>query len=176
MIWLTLAVVAGCDSPDRPPLWNRPVIEFTDGFYLELWILGEQNYAVIYRVNGQKRLGWGGGRDGVNRSLVWAGDMTDEQYDGLQGLLAEHGWFDKSITSSGEPKQRVTRITLRWRGGSRRYTLNGRSDDIEPVEALLKEVARQRLEIDLDTLPESRRSESEDGEYADDPGGDPDGL
>ena len=147
------AIVAGCVG--KPPGLDRPEVVIAEGFYLELWILGQDRYATLYRVNGARRLGFGGGPDAFNRRINWAGTLTDEKYADLQDLLERHGWFAGTVSSPGEPVERITRVRLRWPGGSRRFTVTGSSADIEPVRELLDGAARQRLQRDLDRLPEA---------------------
>ncbi len=147
------AIVAGCVG--KSPGLDRPEVVFAEGFYLELWILGQDRYATLYRVNGARRLGFGGGPDAFNRRISWAGTLTDEQYAELQDLLERHGWFAGTVSSPGKLAERITRVQLRWPGGSRRFKVIGDSEDIEPVRELLDGAARQRLQRDLDRLPEA---------------------
>ncbi len=152
--WLLAVVAAGCTT-GRGPLDERPSVPFTEGFYLELWILGEDNLAVLYRVNGAHELGFGGGADAFNRKLSWEGELTPGEYERLQALLEEHGWFAGTATSTGEPRKRVTRVRVRRNGQGRRYTLRGVSEDADPVWQLLDQASRRRLKPDLDRLPEA---------------------
>ena len=147
------AMTAGCAG--QAPVRDNPQVVFAEGFHLELWTLGPDRYATLYRVNGAHRLGYGGGIDALNRRISWVGTLTDDQYAELQDLLERHGWFAGTVSSRGEPVERVTRVQLRWPGGSRRFKLKGDSADIEPVRDLLDAAARQRLRRDLDRLPEA---------------------
>jgi len=147
------ALTAGCAG--KSPGLDGPRVVFAEDFYLELSTRGPDGYATLYRVNGARRLGFGGGTDALNRRISWVGAITDEQYAELQGLLERHGWFAGTVSAQGEPAQRVTRGQLRWPGGSRRFKLSGDSADIDPVRDLLDGVARQRLSRDLDRLPEA---------------------
>ena len=153
---LTVAVNAGCAGAGPKP--RRPDVRIADGFWLELWILGEDNYAVLYRVNGAKALGFGGGAIAFNRELSWEGTLEQVEYDRLQELLRQHGWFDGTIDSTGEARQRVSRIRLRWPGGSRRVKVTGDSPDVEPVLQLLDRAARRRFDDDLEILPQPGES------------------
>lgn len=158
----TVAVIAavvvcasGVGCAGKAPGLDRPEVVFAEGFYLELWILGQDRYATLYRVNGARRLGFGGGADAFNRRINWVGVLTDEQYAELQDLLELHGWFAGTASSPGEPPERITRVRLQWPGGSRRFKVTGDSADIESVRELLDGAARQRLRRDLDRLPEA---------------------
>ncbi len=149
----TLAVNTGCAGKGPRP--QQTEVRIAEGFWLELWILGEENYATLYRVNGARALGFGGGAVAFNRKLSWAGRLQDEEYDRLQELLGEHGWFDGTIASTDEPRRRVARIRLRWPGGSRRLKVTGASPDVEPVRQLLDHAARRRFEPELEILPQA---------------------
>ncbi len=149
--WL-LAVLGGCTG-GQPPLDERPAVSFAEGFYLELWVIGEDNLAVLYRVNGERELGFGGGPDAFNRSLSWEGELTPDEYERLQQLLEEHGWFAGNATSTGDPRQRVTRARVRGKGKDRRYTLRGVCEDVQPILQLLDHASRRRLVRELDRLP-----------------------
>ncbi len=146
------AMAAGC-AGKSPSL--RPDVVIADGFYLELWILGQESYATLYRVNGSRKLGFGGGSDAFNRRISWVGTLTVEQYDELQDLLEQHGWFAGTVSTTGDPPERVTRVRLRWPNGSRQFKVKGDSQDIEPVRQMLSDAARQRLRRDLEQLPEA---------------------
>ncbi len=147
------AMAAGCAG--KSPSLNRPDVAIADGFYLELWILGRERYATLYRVNGARKLGFGGGGDASNRRISWVGTLTAEQYGELQDLLERHGWFTGTVSTTGDPPERVTRVRLHWPGGSRKFKVKGDSQDIEPVRQLLSDAARQRLRRDLEQLPEA---------------------
>ncbi len=156
MMALTAALAAmctGCSVPGSSPRVDKPEVLFADGFLLELRLQGLDNYAALYRVNGDHRLGFGGGAAATSSRLTWTGSLSSEQYDLLQALLRQHGWFDGLVTSTGEPKQQVARIALRWPGGRRRFTVTGDSPDVDPVRQLLDDAARQRFQSALDILP-----------------------
>ncbi len=153
VIAVIAAMTAGCAG--KAPVRDRPQVVFAEGFHLEMWTLGPDRYATLYRVNGARRLGFGGGVDALNRRISWVGTLTDEQYAELQGLLERHGWFAGTVSTRGEPAERVTRVQLRWPGGSRRFKLEGDGADVQPVRDLLDGVAKQRLSRDLDRLPEA---------------------
>ncbi len=155
-VWAALVtgLQVGCKT-GRPPAHDMPTVRAADGFYMEFWLLGEDNLALIYRVNGLRALGFGGGADARNRNLSWAGELTGGQYDRLQELLEKDGWYAGNVTSTGEPPQRITRVQLRLAGQSRRYKLRGECAAAGPVRALLDNAARQRFEPELDRLPKA---------------------
>jgi hypothetical protein len=127
----------------------------TRGLSLEVWLWGEQNLAIFYRVITDGTIGFGGGADARSQRVTWSGPMTAEEIDRLWALLREHGWFsgDVKAASTGEPEQRWYRIRLRWPGGSKRYKIRGENPQVAPVEALLAQASRRRLEGDLERLP-----------------------
>ncbi len=158
-VWAVCSVLAtglqvGCKT-GRAPVHDLPTVRVADGFYMEYWLLGEDNLALIYRVNGLRALGFGGGADARNRNLNWAGKLTSGQYDRLQELLEQDGWYAGNVTSTGEPRQRITRVQLRWGGKSRRYKLRGECAAAGPVRALLDDAARRRFEPELERLPKA---------------------
>jgi hypothetical protein len=150
---IAAALVAGCAG--KPPDFDKLEILSAEGFYLELWIHGQERYVTLYRVNGAHRIGFGGGADAFNKNISWVGTLTDDQYAELQRLLELHGWFAGTVSKNGEPPERVTRVQLQWPGGSRRFKVTGHNADIEPIRKLLDGVARQRLHRDLNRLPEA---------------------
>ena len=151
---LALAVIMGCSVPGSSPRVDRPEVLFADGFLLELQLQGLDNYAALYRVNGARRLGFGGGVPATQGQLTWTGSLSLEQYDRLQALLRQHGWFDADVASTGEPPQQVARIALRWPGGRRRFKVTGDSPDVDPVRQLLDDAARLRLQPALGIFPQ----------------------
>ena len=152
VVTLALAVVTGCSIPGSSPRVDRPEVHLADGFLLELKLQGLDNYAALYRVNGARRLGFGGGAAATKSQLSWTGSLSLEQYDRLQALLRQHGWFDADVASTGEPPQQVARIALRWPGGRRRFKVTGFSLDVEPVRQLLDDAARSRFQPALENL------------------------
>lgn len=151
---LLVLILGGCATGSAPDL-ERPTVTIADGFFLELWVQGEGNYAVLYRVNGARRLGYGGGLDAINRQLSWTGELTPEELDRLDELLEEHGWYEGKVESTGKPPKHVSRINLRSPRGHRRFKVKGRSSDVTPIEKLLEEASMRRLKRDLDVLPEA---------------------
>lgn len=151
---LGILAAAGCGRHEAPA-FDAPQVSFAGDFYLELWILGEDNLAVIYRVNGDRVLGWGGGRDAVSRRVSWTGVLDPQRYDRLRVLLEQEGWLAGGVESSGAPRKRITRVSLRWDGRSRRYSLRGECPAVEPLAALLDEACRKRLEPELESLPQA---------------------
>lgn len=150
---IAAAVVAGCAG--KAPDFDKLEVLSAEGFYLELWIHGQEQYVTLYRVNGEHRIGFGGGAEAFNKRISWVGTITDEQYAELQDLLERHGWFAGTVSTQGDPPERVTRVQLRWPGGSRRFKVTGDNTDIEPIRKLLDAAARQRLHRDLNRLPEA---------------------
>ena len=151
LLLVLIAAAAGCKG--SAPTTGVPDVMMADGFYLELSVRNEENYAVFYKVNGAQRLGFGGGRDAMNRQLSWIGALTNEEFERLFELLERNGWFAGTVESTGEPRKNVARATLVWKGGRKRFKRTGRSAQIEPVEKLLADAARRRLDRDLEALP-----------------------
>jgi hypothetical protein len=145
--WAALAAVtAGCGTDPAST---------TRGLSLEVWLRGEQNLAILYRVETDGTIGFGGGVDGRSRRVTWSGPLTDEEIDRLWALLRANGWFSGNVkaASTGEPRQREYRIRLRWPEGNRRYKIRGANPRVAPVEALLNEASRRRLGTELERLP-----------------------
>ncbi|MHC4209819.1 MAG: hypothetical protein ACYTE6_06830 [Planctomycetota bacterium] len=144
------AVMAGCSV-----LSGADPASATRGLSLELWLRGEENLAVLYRVEPAGTIGFGGGADARNQRITWTGPLTAEEIDRLWALLQEHGWFsgDLKAASTGEPRQRQYRIRMRWPGGSKRYKFRGENPQVTPVETLLGQASRRRLGGFLETFP-----------------------
>ena len=150
------ALLAGCSASDPGSA--------TRGLSLEVWDRGAENLAVLYRVQTDGTLSFGGGRDAINQRTSWTGPLTAEEIDQLWVLLADYGWLsgDVKAASTGEPRKRICRIRMSWPGGAKRYKIRGENPDVEPVETLLAEVSRRRLERDLETLPRPSRPSGSD--------------
>ncbi len=143
---IALAAVALCGCNGAPPRFDDPSVRYKGDFYLELWVLGEENLAALYRVNGLGQIGFGGGVAARNYKLTWTGTITPEVLEQLRGLLREHGWFTGEVASVPEPKKRINRIDMRWDGERRRMKVRGASPAVEPVRIFLDKAARYRLE------------------------------
>ncbi len=140
---------AGCET----------VPSTTGGIRLELHVSGPQNLAVLYRVEPDGTIAYGGGPDARARRTTWTGRMTDQEIAELRSLLERHGWLDRKPASTGEPRALVSRIEVKGPGGFHRYTVRGESTDVEPVQEFLDRVARRRLDEVLDSLPRPPPSE-----------------
>jgi hypothetical protein len=155
---VALAVLlAGCSAPDPGSV--------TRGLSLEVWDRGLENRAVLYRVETDGTISFGGGRDAINQRISWTGPLTADEVDQLWVLLEDHGWLSGEVraASTGEPRRRQCRIQLRWPGGRKRFRFRGENPDVEPVEALLAEASRRRLQGDLETLPRPSGQNGSDG-------------
>jgi hypothetical protein len=148
------AVLSGCQGTDPGTV--------TRGLSLELWDRGLENRAVLYQVETDGRISFGGGRDAIHKRVSWTGQLTDDEIDQLWVLLEDHGWFsgEMKAASTGEPRRRQCWIRMRWPGGSKRYRFRGQNPEVDPVEALLAEASRRRLHGDLETLPRPSRERS----------------
>jgi hypothetical protein len=144
------AVMAGCAA-----LSGADPGSATRGLSLEVWLRGEENLTVLYRVEPAGTIGFGGGPDARFQRITWTGPLTAEEIDRLWALLQEHGWFSGEVkaASTGEPRERQYRIRLRWPGGSKRYRIRGENPQVTPVEALLDQASRRRLGGFLETFP-----------------------
>ena len=144
------AMIAGCAA-----LSGVDPGSATRGLTLELWLRGQENLMVLYRVEQEGTIGFGGGADARNQRITWTGPLTAEEIDRLWVLLDEHGWFtgDVKTASTGEPRHRRYRIRMRWPGGSKRYKTRGENPAVTPVETLLEQASRRRLGGFLQTLP-----------------------
>ncbi len=152
--WLALAAAAQVACHGAPPAAAPQEIYYEGGLYLEVKTVGEANLAVLYRANGRRQIGFGGGMDAFEGRLSWVGELTEAEMERLVALLEQHGWYAGGVTGTGAPKETVTRVDLRWKDGHRRFKVRGRSDDVEPIESLLAEVSRRRLLGELEALPE----------------------
>jgi hypothetical protein len=151
------ALLAGCSAPDPGSA--------TRGLSLEVWDRGVENRAVLYRVETDGTISFGGGQDAIRQNISWTGPLTAGEIDQLWVVLEDHGWFsgDVRAASTGEPRRRQCWIRLRWPGGRKRFRFRGENPDVDPVEALLAEASRRRLGGDLETLPRSSGSSGSGG-------------
>jgi hypothetical protein len=160
------AVLAGCSAPSRADP-DSP----TRGLSLEMEMRGEGNLAVLYRVETDGTIGFGGGADAVQREITWTGPLAAEEIERLWVLLEEHGWLSGDLRTTGEQKRPEYRIRLRWPSGSRRFKVRGANPGVTPVEELLEQAARRRLQGFLGTFP---RPAGRSGDRPSGPGSGPD--
>ena len=149
-VLLAAAALAGCAG--APPRLEEPTVQITRDFYVELWVVGEENLAALYRVNQLGQIGFGGGTKARDHVITWVGTISPEQLQQLQALVQEHGWCTEKIPSVPEPRQRVNRIQMQCQGHYRRMTVRGASPDVEPLRAFLDRAARERLEPQMKAL------------------------
>jgi len=140
----------GCASASR----SADGAHRTMGAAIDLFVDHADGRRAFYRVFPDGSLGFGGGNDARTRRVAWTGVMTDEQAAKLRQLIDEHGWHTHH-PEPGPNTDRVTfRIDLRSSDGRRRYTVNGESPDVVPVYNYLHEIAMQRFEHVIETLPQ----------------------
>jgi hypothetical protein len=126
---------------------------------MEVWLRGQENFMVLYRVDTDGTIAFGGGADARNRNVTWTGTLTGDEIDRLWALLEQHGWLsgDVKAASTGKPKDIEARIKVWWPGGSKHYRLRGENPQVTPVAEVLGEASRRRLGGDLQTLPRPSR-------------------
>lgn len=134
------------------PLWG------TGGIALEMLVRGEGHLVVLYRVQPDGTIGFGGGTDARSRRVSWNGQMTAGEIEQLRSLLQQHGWFHAApaSTSSAADAKRSYRIKLSWPQGWWQSHITGISPHITPLYDLLEQIARRRLDEDdaLKALPQ----------------------
>ncbi len=143
---LLVMLNAGCatSAPDR-----------TGGIAIEIDVRGAGNFAVLYRLDTDGTLSWGGGDGARAGEVTWRGTMSDAEIDGLLMILVSDGWFesDPAPDASGDVPQRRTTIRLDGPKGKRRLTLAGSSRAVDRVTAYLDPISRRRYDDFLETLP-----------------------
>ncbi len=148
-------LLVSCTAGKPPSSHPELDVAWEGGLLLSVRQLGEENYAVYYKVNGARQIGFGGGFAAINRQIGWVGELSTDDYARLQEKLESGGWFDRKPEGSGEPKARKAEIVLRTERRTRRYTVKGQCAQVDDVVALLERASRERLQSDLDTLPEA---------------------
>ncbi len=117
-------------------------------------ITGKGNLAVIYRVDQDGSIHFGGGKDAQLNKTSWAGKLTQQEIEQLRASLDEQGWFTAEPASSSTDADRKYRIELRWPEGNRSYKVAGKGSKIAPIEDLLIKIANRRHDVFLDSLPQ----------------------
>lgn len=116
----------------------------------------EAHRIVAITVQTDGRITFAGGRDAISRREGWVGQLTPEQATELRSILDRDGWFAGTVTSSGEPRSRIFRVTiLGGPDGRRRYDLRGASPEAVRLETFLEGVSRDRFGDFMQRLPEA---------------------
>jgi hypothetical protein len=124
---------------------------------LEIDHRGPANLAVIYRVEEDGTLGWGGGQSAREGRITWTGAMSGAELEGLRAILSEDGWLDSGPASTeGADSEWRTKVELDAPGGRRRYRVTGRSPEVERLVRHLDLIARRRNDEALEILPKPR--------------------
>jgi hypothetical protein len=144
--WLALA---GCGStPATQPMADR------FGLSLEFSAHDETGSERLYRVAKDGTISFGGGFKARVGSTTWTGQMTEQEQRELLDVIREQEWFTREIESTGQPDDRVYRVTVNAAEGHERFKVVGCNPRVESVEAVLEQICRRRLDEDLKRLPE----------------------
>lgn len=149
MIVMNLLAANGCAGAQKSGSDGHR----TGGIALDMLIEHEDGRRSFYRVFPDGTLGFAGGSDARQRRITWTGMMSDEQIEELVRLIDEHGWR-ASEPAAGDNRGEVTyRIDLRCPEGRYRYRVNGDSPAVMPIYNHVHEIAMQRFEHVIETLP-----------------------
>lgn len=150
MIVIALLATAGCAWPAK----SSPGDERAYGIALDLLIERDDGRRALYRFFPDGTLGYSGGPDARARRVTWTGAMSEEQVEQLIALINEHGWRTGEPAAGDKADEITFRIDLRGSDGRHRYRVHGESPAVMPVYNHLYEVALQRFEHIIETLPQ----------------------
>jgi hypothetical protein len=129
------------------------------GISLQLRLTDEAGKAVVYHVDPDGMLHFGGGMDAAVDRTTWSGPLTEAEAAELRRRLEGGHWFDRELPATGEPAERRWWIEVRGPAGRRRHKLRGECPEAEAVEALLENAARRRLDRFMERMPEPGQPE-----------------
>lgn len=109
--------------------------------------------ATYWTVSTEGAIGFGGGRDAMNRRVTWSGTMTDEEIAQLVELLRRDGWLAGTVTATGTPKNRITDVTVRGPDGRKHVDLRGQCDAADRLAELLMQSSTGRHQDFMKQLP-----------------------
>ncbi|MBC24001.1 MAG: hypothetical protein CMJ32_08820 [Phycisphaerae bacterium] len=115
----------------------------------------EQLKFVLYQVDADGMLAWGGGQAASMEETTWEMLLEPEQVSQLRTVLREAGWLDGKPSGEGSGGDRRTKVRFRWPEGSWKWSIRGTDPALEPVEQLLYQYSLVRLESALQRLPEA---------------------
>lgn len=155
IVMLLLMALGACSSSER--VENASANDARSSPHavkLELIIHDETNADVLYRVERDGSIHWGGGMKARLDKTIWTGQMTEDERRQLHELLVQHQWFDRDPVSTNEPKGRRYEVNVSGTDGSNHFRAKGANAEIEPVANLLEKICLRRLEPELKALPQ----------------------
>jgi hypothetical protein len=155
MIGLFLSAMVACSSGGGPAS-TQPTLRASesDDITMQMSIRDEFSQDILYRVEKDGSISFGGGIKALIDKTTWTGQMTDDERRQLHDLILQHGWFERDPVSTNDPKTRVYRIDLRGPEGHNSFKVVGQNADVQPIADLLAKICLRRLEPDLQKLPE----------------------
>lgn len=152
-IFVFIAIIAvlansGCSSTSAAKA-DSP----TGGISLEMSITGHGNLAVLYRIEQDGSIHFGGGLDAQQNKTSWTSHLTEQDIMQLIALLNKHGWFNELPYSLNMEADRKYSVKLQWPGGRKSFKVQGRSLYVAPIEDLLVKIANRRHDVFLESLP-----------------------
>jgi hypothetical protein len=119
-------------------------------------IIGDDNYAVVYRVTERALFEFAGGRDALSDQVTWSTQLTEADVAALNEVIESNRWYTHQPsggeTQPGAPVRTIS-VSGRGPGGGLHMYVRGMHDRMEPVRAFLESIANRRLARDLDSLP-----------------------
>ena len=78
------------------------------GISLQLRLTDEAGKAVVYHVDPDGMLHFGGGMDAAVDRTTWSGPLTEAEAAELRRRLEGGHWFDRELPATGEPTPKST--------------------------------------------------------------------
>ena len=122
------------------------------GTHLQLEMIAPQQ-AVLFLVNGDGEVSYGGGLNAIEGKTTWHGAMNVEQQNTFDALISASSWLSRK---SWEPIGKgVGKYKIRIRNGTidNKLILPLANHDANTVYKLLQSVADKRFQATLDALP-----------------------
>ncbi|MEE2908498.1 MAG: hypothetical protein VX527_11790 [Planctomycetota bacterium] len=125
----------------------------TEGLSIELLMEGQAQQMVRFRLSGDGRLLYAGGRDVADNVYSWEGIVDQTDGHAAADAVHEGRWFVEPPTGDGSESQ--TWYIKAWDAQSRHanFTVYGHAKSVEAVYEILNRIASMRFKSYLDELP-----------------------
>lgn len=125
----------------------------TEGLSIEMLMEGQAQQMVRFRLSGDGRLLYAGGRDVADNVYSWEGVIDQADGHAVVAAVREGSWFVDPPTGDGSESK--TWWIKAWDAQSRHvnFTVYGHAKTVEAVYEILNRIATSRFKSHLEALP-----------------------
>lgn len=152
--WALLASLCACVS--APIAVPSDPASPTGGLAMQLWLARtDTKQYQAFRVAADGAFSYGGGMKAFDRQYEWQGRLTDDEARQLRAIVDRAAWLTAKDPSREGSATTIAEVAVGNGAGERSFTIAGRDEAVDQVEALLSKAASRRFDRYMQRLPDA---------------------